>query len=97
MTRLSNYVFLTLAVLIVSAACLSMARSSGEDDGSTSSGRLTSISIMANLHTAQVPSDWIEKWLEERTGTQLDIQWVPDGSYDQKVYASLATGTLPQA
>lgn len=97
MTRLSNYLFLTLAILIVSAACLSMAGSSGANDGSTSSEGTTSISIMANLHTAEVPSDRIEKWIEEETGTKLNIQWVPDGSYDEKVYASLATGTLPQA
>lgn len=32
-----------------------------------------------------------------KTGVQLNIQWVPDGSYDEKVFASLATGTLPQA
>lgn len=97
MTRLSNYVILTLAILTVSAACISMARSSGADGGSTSSDRKISISIMANLHTAEVPSDRIEKWIEEKTGVQLNIQWVPDGSYDEKVFASLATGTLPQA
>lgn len=54
------------------------------------------ISIMANLHTPEVPSDMIEKLLEEKTGTKLDIQWVPDGTYDEKVNASFATGTLPQ-
>ncbi|EFU41971.1 extracellular solute-binding protein family 1 [Paenibacillus vortex V453] len=54
------------------------------------------ISIMANLHTPEVPSDMIEKLLEEKTGTKLEIQWVPDGTYDEKVNASFATGTLPQ-
>src|SRR5690606_13529671 len=52
------------------------------------------ISIMANLHTAEVPSDKIEKLVEEATNTDLDIQWVPDGSYDEKMNASFATGTL---
>ena len=32
----------------------------------------------------------------KKTGTKLDIQWVPDGTYDEKVNASFATGTLPQ-
>ena len=41
----------------------------------------------------EVPSDMIEKSLEEKTGTKLDIQWVPDGTYDEKVNASFATGT----
>jgi ABC-type sugar transport system, periplasmic component len=55
------------------------------------------ITIMANLHTPEVPSDKIEKLVEEATNTELDIQWVPDGSYDEKMNASLATGTLPKA
>nr|WP_246246408.1 extracellular solute-binding protein [Paenibacillus lemnae] len=57
----------------------------------------TRISMMANLHTAQVPAETIELLLEEKTNTRLDIQWIPDGSYDAKMYASLATGTLPKA
>jgi len=55
------------------------------------------LSIMANLHTPEVPSDRIEKLLEEATNTEIDIQWVPDGTYDEKMNASFATGTLPQA
>ncbi|WP_199621112.1 extracellular solute-binding protein [Paenibacillus alkalitolerans] len=55
------------------------------------------ITMMANLHTPEVPSDMIEKMVEEKTNTQLEIQWVPDGTYDEKVNASFATGTLPQA
>lgn len=96
MTRLSNYVMLTLAILLVSAACITMARSSGADGGNASFERSTRISMMANLHTTEIPSDRIEKEIEEKTGVQLDIQWVPDGSYDEKVFAALATGTLPQ-
>lgn len=55
------------------------------------------ITIMANLHTPEVPSDKIEKLVEEATNTELEIQWVPDGSYDEKMNASFATGTLPMA
>ena len=55
------------------------------------------LSIMANLHTPEVPTDTIEKLVEEATNTVLDIQWVPDGTYDEKMNASFATGTLPQA
>lgn len=72
----------------------------GTSNGSAAQGENKSepvaISIMANLHTPEVPSDMIEKLLEEKTGTKLEIQWVPDGTYDEKVNASFATGTLPQ-
>ncbi|MCI3923029.1 extracellular solute-binding protein [Paenibacillus sp. TRM 82003] len=55
------------------------------------------ISIMANLHTPEVPDTTIEEMVEKATNTELEIQWVPDGSYDEKMNASFATGTLPQA
>jgi putative aldouronate transport system substrate-binding protein len=54
------------------------------------------ISIMAALHTPEIPSDIIEKALEEKTKTQLEIQWVPSVSYEEKFQAALATGSLPQ-
>jgi putative aldouronate transport system substrate-binding protein len=53
--------------------------------------------MMAVLHTAEVPSDTVEKLVEEKTNTDINIQWVPDGSYEEKMNASMATGTLPQA
>ncbi|MDQ1909046.1 extracellular solute-binding protein [Paenibacillus sp. GD4] len=55
------------------------------------------ITMMANLFTTEVPSDRIEKLLEEKTGTRLEIQWVPDDSYEEKLNAAFATGTLPKA
>jgi putative aldouronate transport system substrate-binding protein len=59
--------------------------------------KLKKLSIMTSLKTTEVPSDKIEKLLEEKTGTEVDIQWVPDGSYDEKFQAAFATGGLPQA
>lgn len=55
------------------------------------------LTIMANLHTPEVPDDKIEKLVEEATNTNLTIQWVPDGNYEEKLNASFATGTMPQA
>lgn len=54
------------------------------------------ISIMAALQTPDVPDKTIQKMLEEATNTKLDIQWVPTDSYEEKLNASFATGTLPQ-
>lgn len=68
----------------------------GQGTASASAERFK-LTIIANLHTAEVPSDQIEKLLEEQTGTELDIQWIPDGSYDERINASLTTGTLPKA
>ncbi|WP_248926960.1 extracellular solute-binding protein [Paenibacillus hamazuiensis] len=62
----------------------------------TPAGQPVKISIMAALHTPEVPSDAIRKVLEQKTNTQLDIQFVPNGSYEEKFRAALATGALPQ-
>ncbi len=55
------------------------------------------LSIMADLHTAEVPSEDVQKVLEEKTNTKLSIQWVPDDNYDEKMNTAIATGSLPQA
>lgn len=69
----------------------------GESGEGTAKPEPFQLKIMTNLHTPEVPHDEIEKLLEEKTNTQLDIQWVPDGSYEEKLNASFATGSLPQA
>jgi len=76
----------------------------GGQAGTSPSGRSTEspkppmkITIMANLHTAEVPDPMIEKLIEEKTNTDLEIQWVPDGSYEEKLNAAFATGSLPMA
>lgn len=55
------------------------------------------LTIMANLHTPEVPSDTVEKLIEEKTNTDLKFQWVPDSNYVEKLNTAFATGSLPQA
>lgn len=96
----------SILVLTLTAGCAQETTSSTNtvqptDGASTTSGKTgtdpVSISIMINLHNPEVPSDTIKNMLEEKTNTKLDIQWVPDGMYKDKVNTSFATGTLPQA
>ncbi|WP_426450255.1 extracellular solute-binding protein [Paenibacillus sp. S-38] len=95
-----------LKALVVSSLAVSLAagcsNSAGTQQPAASGGSEakkgpTPITIMANLHTAEVPNPEIEKMIEEKTGTDLTLQWVPDGNYDEKLNAAFATGTLPQA
>ncbi len=73
----------------------------GAADGGASPAATTQgpvkFTVMANLQTPEVPSDKLEKYIEQTTNSQIEIQWVPDGSYDEKFQAAFATGTLPQA
>ncbi len=55
------------------------------------------LTIMANLHTKEVPDPKIEMILEDITNTTINIEWVPDGHYEEKLRTVLAMGTLPQA
>ncbi|MBD2845527.1 extracellular solute-binding protein [Paenibacillus sp. IB182496] len=55
------------------------------------------ITMMATQHAAEVPDDLIPGMIEEKTNTKLSIQWVPSGSYQEKLNAAFATGSLPMA
>ncbi|SES25303.1 putative aldouronate transport system substrate-binding protein [Gracilibacillus ureilyticus] len=66
---------------------------------SSNAGGSEEITIMANLTSAQAPAEdnpILEK-LEESTGTELNITWVMDEVYDEKMNAVIATGAVPQA
>src|SRR5690625_3077133 len=54
------------------------------------------ITMMNNLHTPEVPNDRILEILEEKTNVELEIDWVPDNNYNEKLNTAFATGTLPQ-
>ena len=55
------------------------------------------ITIMTKLHTAEVPDEKLKKLLEEKANIELDIEWVPDNNYNDKLSTAFATGTFPQA
>lgn len=80
------------------AACSNESASGAKDsDKPKESNEKVSFTLMANLHTPEVPSDKIEKLLEEKTGVDLTIQWTPDTSYEEKLNTAFATETLPEA
>ncbi|MGP4041864.1 extracellular solute-binding protein [Gracilibacillus sp. D59] len=76
-------------LIILSVACSSSSSAGGSEE----------ITIMANLTSAQAPAsdNPIIKKIEESTNTKLDITWVMDEVYDEKMNAVIATGTVPQA
>ncbi|RKL68167.1 ABC transporter substrate-binding protein [Salipaludibacillus neizhouensis] len=53
------------------------------------------IEMMANLHTPETPGDFLKDKLEEKYNVELDIQWVPDGNYEERLNTAFATDTLP--
>ncbi|MCT8139605.1 extracellular solute-binding protein [Anaerobacillus sp. CMMVII] len=90
---------LTLFVLLL-AACgknesATNTNTEGNADGTPAEEAPFEISIMMNLHTPEVPSDRIKKMVEEATNTVLDIQFVPDANFSDRLNTAFATGTLP--
>ncbi|WP_310830138.1 extracellular solute-binding protein [Paenibacillus pedocola] len=53
-----------------------------------------SISILAPLHFPQTPSKEIVTEIEKLTGVRLNITWVPEGVYTDKMNTALTTNSL---
>jgi putative aldouronate transport system substrate-binding protein len=56
----------------------------------------TKITIMLPLNIAETPPDTIKKEIEKLTNTELTYQFFPADTYEEKLNASFATGSLPQ-
>src|SRR5690625_835725 len=67
------------------------ANNDGEDQGEP-----TKISLMTILHTPEVPDDKVLNLIEEAANVELDIEWVPDNNYADKLSTAFATTTFPQ-
>ncbi|WP_141500622.1 extracellular solute-binding protein [Paenibacillus luteus] len=56
----------------------------------------TEITIMLPLNIAETPPNTIKNELEKLTNTKLTYQFFPADTYEEKLNASFATGSLPQ-
>ncbi|WP_251452150.1 extracellular solute-binding protein [Microbacterium sp. Marseille-Q6648] len=89
-----NHTRLGLAIASVTAASLAMTACVGSTGSSDEP--LDSVTWMTMLHTPTTPESGgpIESALEEHTGIDIDFQWVPDASKDEKINAALASDSL---
>ncbi|NOV01724.1 extracellular solute-binding protein [Paenibacillus planticolens] len=55
------------------------------------------ISIMAPLHFPHPPIPELVQEIEKKTNTKLDLNWVPDGIYTDKMNTALTTNSLKKA
>lgn len=88
----------TIFFILLIAACGNVNNDTGssEENNIDSSEERPTISIMARLHTAETPDDHILDKIQDRTNTNLDIQWVPDDLYEEKLNTAFATNTMPK-
>lgn len=86
-----NLSALVLLLIVISLLCGCMSRetklkAAGED--------LPYLSILAPLHFPQPPSKELMAKIEELTGVRLDLRWVPEGVYTDKMMTGLTTNSL---
>ncbi|QAY67633.1 extracellular solute-binding protein [Paenibacillus protaetiae] len=87
--KLLQLLLMVTALLFVSA-CKTIAA----DNQAAGMDNSPPISIMAPLHFPTPPSREMMDKLQELTGVQLDINWVPDGIYTDKMNTALTTNSL---
>ncbi|WP_102191464.1 extracellular solute-binding protein [Microbacterium aurantiacum] len=96
--RNHSRVGIVVASVAVASLALTACGSGGGEEPSGDSPATTAKSVtwMAMLHTPTTPeSDGpIQTALEEHTGTDIEFQWVPDASKDEKINAALASDSL---
>ncbi len=94
MRKLQAKLLLAFCLMLLLVACNNESASSGEDNDGDSDGRPT-IHFMTNLLTPNVPNDKILTKVEEVTGYNLEIDWVPDNNYNERLNSAFATNSLP--
>lgn len=72
-------------------------KDSSEDKEKEGDDEPYSFTIMANLHTPEVPDEKVLEKIEEATNTNVEIQWVPDNNYEDRLNTAFATSSLPEA
>lgn len=81
-----------IAILLISA-CQNNNTPKEEND----QGARPVISIMAPLHFPHPPIPELVQAIENRTQTKLELNWVPDGIYTDKMNTALTTNSLKKA
>lgn len=83
-----------LLVILLLTAC-NGSKISGENQSQSDDRPV--VSVMAPLHFPHAPDPALIEEIERLTNTRLDIEWVPDGIYTDKMNTALMTNSLKKA
>lgn len=87
---------ITFVCIVLISACSTKDNASEDQANHDPGNSPTKISMMTILHTPELPSDKVLKEIEKVTNVALDIEWVPDNNYADKLNTTFSTGTFPQ-
>ncbi|MDD9266997.1 extracellular solute-binding protein [Paenibacillus sp. GCM10023248] len=82
-----------MLIAVLAAGCTNGSTREAASD----SGDRPVISIMAPLHFPHPPIPELVQEIEKRTNTKLELNWVPDGIYTDKMNTALTTNSLKKA
>lgn len=89
---------LTPMGLLAASALALTACGGGDSNGSGDGDAPAKIGWMAMLHssTTPPPDGLIESELQDYTGVDIQFQWVPDASKEEKINAAIASDSMPE-
>ncbi|UQZ84093.1 Lipoprotein LipO precursor [Paenibacillus konkukensis] len=93
--RRVRLIALTAAAILILSSCSYGKRDARTDDAKPEEAP-TPISMMVPLFQPQPPSDELMNELNAKTGAVLNVQWIPDDIYTNKMMNALETNTLKQ-
>lgn len=85
---------LLVASQLLLAACGNNSEKAGSDSKEYSSDSKLEVSWTAMLHTPSPPTDVVLNKIEEATNADINFNWVPDASKEERITAALASGEL---
>jgi putative aldouronate transport system substrate-binding protein len=90
LSRLIRVALLALAVMIMLSACLN------RQNQPLNNPKPLTVSIMVPLHQPQVPKAELVEMLKASTGVELNIAWIPNEVYTDKMINAIETNSLSQ-
>lgn len=89
-----NKLFVTSSIFFIILLFVSACSNNSSEKSNAASIEELPISIMLPLHFPTPPSNEMQSMLEEWSGFTLDINWIPDGIYSDKMNTALTTNSL---
>ncbi|WIV19468.1 extracellular solute-binding protein [Paenibacillus polygoni] len=86
--------FVTYSIIFIILLFVSACSNNSSEQPNAASIGDSPISIMLPLHFPTPPSHEMHSLLEEWSGFSLDINWIPDGIYSDKMNTALTTNSL---
>jgi putative aldouronate transport system substrate-binding protein len=88
MSRILRTAAVFFLIMLIASACLN------RHNQITNHPKPLTVSIMVPLHQPQAPKDEVIQLLEQSSGASLDIAWIPDEVYRDKMINAMETNSL---